>query len=361
MGQTVSTWADDPEREQDQLKALFNSLQDRADCLGIGRDRKNEYIDLLIRDSNDCIEGNADCAYRSLGHAVESLLDVQSGNSRLSRSHPAIVRILSDAVSQFEKLSQICREVTEDIGLEMGNMIALMDETTRFMRELKHRMGELNSSVPRIFTVIRTREQEWKEHRAAEPSLRKAVGDAEEERNDVGNSILGFLNPNVRENLEGKLQVARDRLARNLGDQPLARSKYESYYRYAMVVRNASAAFASLHDRLAQITACFRDRYNQLLSVLLAMNEIWRTSLVLRNVLWDADFTTSKDRALQVVYRFIDAHRGASIGPSNAVEAIEYKVTCHETSLGRKVGHGDGLSDNDATVDCNPDDWILAI
>ncbi|PWY81720.1 hypothetical protein BO94DRAFT_601755 [Aspergillus sclerotioniger CBS 115572] len=343
MGQNVSTWNnEDPDVGQG-----------RTHCLEIEQDRKNEVIPILIQRSNRWTEKDAVRAYRSLKCAVESLLQLESGNSRLSRNHPDIVDMLSDSVSKFEMFCQCCRETTADIGREMGDVIALMDGTTTFMRELKDTMNEINSFVPRMWGIINPREKYWRECRAAEPALRRAVSDAEEEKNN--NSFLIWLNPPHRDILEGKIRAANSRLADNLRRQSEARSKYESSYRYAMVARNTSAALASLHDKLAPIATFYRDQYHRLLSVQSELNEQWQASQVLRNLLWDPDLSVSRDRSLQVINRFIDAHKDMSLDQNDTMRAIEYTVIGLESILAPRRSIGYDCSFNDCVAEHEPD------
>ncbi|KAK3319435.1 hypothetical protein B0H66DRAFT_575862 [Apodospora peruviana] len=268
---------------------------------------KREAIAALEAENRQQIIDSAKIAYDSLESVVAALLLIEKGDRFLSRQSETIVEALDAAGAKFSALSAVSEENMQELGVKAGDCMELGDSAGNYITMLEARVQALNGLIPAMFEIKRSHDRVLQDKRNREHELRSQLNSAQSSVDDFGNNFLGFFDSSVMRNAEQRLRDARSSLEDNQRQQNQAADDVRRFYRVAIATRNASAAIYGLKVMVKDVSEKFDAEYKAVTDVQDAENRLCEGLLQLRNQIVAGDWTTTRDKSLQVVLRLLAA------------------------------------------------------
>ncbi|KAK3389850.1 hypothetical protein B0H63DRAFT_519085 [Podospora didyma] len=301
-------WATKPlERIQQLRRQVTSILEPEANRYVKTLAQKKDAIAALEAQNRQQILDSAKIAYGSLEAVVSALLSIEKGDKPLSRQSETLVAVLDAAADKFSDLSKVSEENMMELGEKAGDCMELGDSAGRFVSDLESKIGALNALISPTFESKNVHDRVLQDKREREGTLRWQLSDAQSSALDVGNAILSWFGSSAVDDAQQRVRDANQALDENLRHQNQAIEDSRRFYRLAIAVRNASAAIFGLKVKVQDMAAEFDAEYSAVTDAQDVENRLCEGLLQLRNHIVSGDWTTTRDKSLQVVLKLLAA------------------------------------------------------
>ncbi|CAG7558856.1 unnamed protein product, partial [Fusarium equiseti] len=300
-------WGDDPDQKTKQIRLIFSeSLEPEAKLYMQEAEEKQREIDQLESSLQEKIKSYSMTAYNSLETMVQSLLMIEKGERTYTNLHlDAIIGALDDCTDKFSQLSTACGDSVRDLGKKAGDCMELKDSIGSFISDLKTQLNEVNEPVDSIMKQKAARDQDLEVKRQRHQQLEQQLLDIKSSENDFGYQFSGFFSNDAEKNLRDRVNGAQERLDRNEIEQRMELQKSQQFYRLAVTSLNGGAAIATLIQQVQKTHEEMGFEYSHVTDHHQAADGLLRGLLDLKNQLFAGDWTSTRDRSLQVVLQLM--------------------------------------------------------
>uniref|UniRef100_A0A098DNN8 Uncharacterized protein n=2 Tax=Gibberella zeae (strain ATCC MYA-4620 / CBS 123657 / FGSC 9075 / NRRL 31084 / PH-1) TaxID=229533 RepID=A0A098DNN8_GIBZE len=299
-------WAVDPDERTKQIQSVFmETLEPEANLYIRDAEDKQAEIDQLEITLREKVNSYSMTAYNSLEAMVQSLLLIDNGEKTYKNLHADVIGALDDCTDKFSQLSIACKDSVHDFGNKAGDCMELKDSIGRFISELKTQMDQVNGPVDSIMERKQERDQNLDKHRQREQVLAQQLRDIQSSSSDFGFQFSSIFSDNAKNDLQNRVDDAQDRLHRNAQEQHMELKKIEQFYRLAITSLNSGAAIATLIEQVQRTHEKMGLEYSHAIDHHKAADGLFRGLLDLKNKLYAGDWTSTRDRSLQVVLQLM--------------------------------------------------------
>ncbi|KAG5658012.1 hypothetical protein KAF25_006963 [Fusarium avenaceum] len=299
-------WAVDPDRRVKQIRGVFLELfEPEAGRYLKDAEQKQKEIEQLDTVLQEKIQSYSKIAYGSLETMVQALLLIDNGEKSYKSQHIDIVGALDDCTDKFSQLSTACGHSVRSLGEKAGDCMELKDRIGRFIYELRSEMDQVNGPVQSIMERKRERDENYERQRQRGEVLDQQLRDLRSSSNDFGYQFSSIFSNDAENNLRDRVNDAQRRLAINEKEKAMELDKSQQFYQLAMTSLNGGAAIATLIDQVQQTHDKMGFEYSHVTNHHQAADGLFRGLLDLKNQLYAGDWTSTRDRSLQVVLQLM--------------------------------------------------------
>ncbi|KIL85146.1 hypothetical protein FAVG1_11575 [Fusarium avenaceum] len=299
-------WAVDPDRRVKQIRGVFLELfEPEAGRYLKDAEQKQKEIDQLDTVLQEKIQSYSKIAYGSLETMVQALLLIDDGGKSYKNQHLDMVGALDDCTDKFSQLSTACGDSVRSLGEKAADCMELKDRIGRFIYELRSEMDQVNGPVQSIMDRKRERDEIYERQRQRGEVLDQQLRDLKSSTGDFGYQFSSLFSNDARNNLRGRMGDAEERIVRNEMEKNTELDKSKEFYVLAMTSLNGGAAIATLIDQVQKTHDKMDFEYSHVTDHHQAADGLFRGLLDLKNQLYAGDWTSTRDRSLQVVLQLM--------------------------------------------------------